>query len=219
MFEAGRVFVRMDDAIQERTKLAGMITLGDQNPNVFYELKGVLEELFNGFGISDLEYRSQKTIWSGVLTQSATTEVCLDDVVVGYIGLVDQRWLERFDVRSRVAVFEIDLEVLLPHIESEREFVPISKYPDVVRDISFIINRDVRIDDVQRIMYGAVSGLLDDVDLFDMFEGEKLGEDKKSLSFHLVFRSRERTLTSEEVGHEMGKIVRALQDTFSIELR
>ena len=82
-------------------------------------------------------------------------------------------------------------------------------YPATVRDISFYIDKNVLIDEILSLIQKSGANFLEDVDLFDIYEPE--GEEK-SLSFHLVFRSPEKTLTSEEVDQEMKKIYSALKN-------
>jgi len=221
MFEVGNTFRReeKEGVVIERTRLAGMITREKAGDTLFYELKGILNELFRVFGGEQIEYRLHKELWCGVLVQSKTADVYVEGVYVGYVGFISPRWLERFDVTCDVVAFELDINTLLPLTEKERAFAPISKYPGVVRDISFVVDAEVFIDELEQVMYQAASSVLIDIDLFDMFEGERLGEGKKSLSFHLTFRSDQKTLTSEEVTNDLAKIIVVLREKFNIEIR
>ncbi len=221
IFEVGNTFRREEKggAIAERTKLAGMFTRGKGGDSLFYELKGILNELFRVLGAEQIEYRLHKELWCGVFIRSKTADIYINGAYVGYVGFVSPQWLERFDVVHDVVAFELDINTLLPLTEKERVFAPVSKYPEVVRDISFVVDTEVFIDELEQVMYQAASNLLVDIDLFDMFEGERLGAGKKSLSFHLTFRSDLKTLTGEEVTNDFTKIIVALRERFNIEIR
>ncbi|MBI5153361.1 MAG: phenylalanine--tRNA ligase subunit beta [Parcubacteria group bacterium] len=221
MFEVGNVFSREknNEDIVERTKLAGMLTREKGGDHLFYECKGTVNELFHTLGVDQVEYRAREEVWCGVLIQSRSADIYVSGVRVGCLGVVSPRWLERFDVVHDVVAFELDLNSLLPLTEGERRFVAFSKYPEVVRDISFVVGQEVRISEIEKIIGETSSSILVAIDLFDMFEGERLGEGKKSLSFHLIFRSDQKTLTGEEVTGEFGKIITALQERFDIEVR
>ncbi|MBI5420692.1 MAG: phenylalanine--tRNA ligase subunit beta [Parcubacteria group bacterium] len=221
MFEVGNVFSREknNEDIVERTKLAGMLTREKGGDHLFYECKGTLNELFHTLGVDQVEYRAHEEVWCGVLIQSRSADIYVSGVRVGCLGVVSPRWLERFDVVHDVVAFELDLNTLLPLTEAERRFVAFSKYPEVVRDISFVVGQEVRISEIEKIIGETSSGILVAIDLFDMFEGERLGEGKKSLSFHLTFQSDQKTLTSEEVAAEFLKIITALQEQCNIEIR
>jgi len=221
MFEVGNVFSRerKEEGIIERTKLAGMITRENGGDSLFYELKGIINELFRVCGVEQVEYRLHKELWHGVFIPSKTADVYVNGVYVGYVGFISSRWLGRFDVAHDVVAFEFDLNTFFPLTQREQAFIPFSKYPEVMRDISFVVDVGVRIDELEKVVYQAASELLIDIDLFDMFEGERLGAGKKSLSFHLTFRSDNKTLTSEEVTSDLTKIIVALRDRFSIEIR
>ncbi|MDE1970134.1 MAG: phenylalanine--tRNA ligase subunit beta [Patescibacteria group bacterium] len=218
-YEIGKAFTHDEEAgIVERAKLAGMVMSEEKGGASFYELKGVLDALFQGYGIADVEY-CPSDAWKGVFAQGQVAELMVDGTSIGFLGMIDSKWLSRFGVARPVAAFELDLELLCSAANEEREFVPLPKYPAVIRDVSFLIDTTVRIDDMRRVINDAGSKMLQDVDLFDMFEDEKLGTGKKSISFHLTFRSDGRTLTSEEVGHDMETIIAALQKQFAIEVR
>ncbi|MEK7498758.1 MAG: phenylalanine--tRNA ligase subunit beta, partial [Patescibacteria group bacterium] len=181
IFEVGNIFSykKRGGDVVERTKLAGMLAQKEKGGDVLYELKGTLDGLFHTLGAEQIEYRTHEELWRGVLATSKTADMYVSGVNVGYIGIVSPQWLDRFDVVGEVAVFEIDIDTLSPLTQRERGFIPFSKYPEVTRDISFIVDAGARIDELEGVMYKAASNILIDIDLFDMFEGERLGGGKK----------------------------------------
>ena len=95
----------------------------------------------------------------------------------------------------------------------EREYQEVPKYPAITRDISLIVDSGIKIDEVQGQIEEVAGGLLLDSDLFDIYEGENLPENKKSLAFHLIFQSKTRTLKDEEVDKILKDLIMALEKT------
>ena len=111
----------------------------------------------------------------------------------------------------------MDMNELLRVDVEEKEYSPLSKYPSIVRDISILIDPEIRVVEIQNLLENA-SHTIEDVDLIDWYEDPKLG-DKKSLTFRLVFQSPERTLKEQEVDKQMAKIVARLRSKFDAEIR
>ncbi|MDP2696441.1 MAG: phenylalanine--tRNA ligase subunit beta [bacterium] len=159
----------------------------------FLELKGIMDNLLKKIGVVDftaVPYLDGLRIESG-------------HQVIGFL-------LGR--------IIELDLNKLATLISGEKEYLPLSKYPTVMRDLSFLVDRSVRVYEIQNLMEND-SHLLQDVDLLDWYEDDKLGAERKSLTFRFIFQANDRTLTDEEVGREMEKIVADLQAKFDIDLR
>lgn len=195
VFEIGRAFWKEKNAVKEKPILG--IAAGGKISGAFLELKGIIDQLLRGVGLTSFDFLPYE--W-GVRVES-------DHRVLGYVKFVDER-----------AVAEIDLDELLQVAVEEREYWPLPKFPSVVRDLSFVVDSEIRIAPIQNVIENA-SHLLDDVDLLDWYEDPKLGPNRKSLTFRLVFQAEDRTLTDEEIGKEMGKTINALRTKFEIEIR
>jgi len=89
--------------------------------------------------------------------------------------------------------------------------IGIWSFPAIIRDVSLVVPAGVRIQDVENALWEAAPKILADTDLFDDYEGEGMPDGKKSLAFHLIFQSEERTLTDAEVNREFDKIVKAVK--------
>jgi phenylalanyl-tRNA synthetase beta chain len=103
------------------------------------------------------------------------------------------------------------LSKLIHFINEEIEYRPISKYPAVIRDIAVLVPQKTKVIEVLDVIENTAGGLLTDTDLFDIYEGEELG-DKKNFAFHLIFQSNEKTLSDKEVNVLVDKIIKALED-------
>ncbi|NMB92457.1 MAG: hypothetical protein GYA31_02440 [Parcubacteria group bacterium] len=132
------------------------------------------------------------------------------DRLLGVIGVPKKILYQKYDLEGEVVFWEIELKVLMSLEQVEREFEPLPQYPAAIRDISFIINKDILIDKILKTIQESAF-YLEDIDLFDIYEGQSIGENKQSLSLHLIFRSDKKTLTNDEVNKEMIKITSALK--------
>ncbi|MEA3452981.1 MAG: phenylalanine--tRNA ligase subunit beta [Patescibacteria group bacterium] len=220
IFELGTVFKEKASKIEEKKMLAGVI-FGDTND--FYILKGVIDNLLNGLGISDIFYDnfeatpddSQKALWN--LNKSA--EIKINGKEIGFLGELSSRVLSVLGVKISVVAFEIDFDKLIKFCSEEQEYLAISKFPSAVRDVAILLPSRVRVADVLNIINITGGDLIQDVDLFDIYEGGKLAEGRKSLAFHIVFQSQDKTLSGKEIDKLFQKIIKALEENADWEVR
>lgn len=226
IFEIGKIFGKNGTLAEKRT-LAGVRackTAKDLKGREFYELKGVIDALFDGLGIADHGYAESSEYVRGndfeprsaeaprdFWREGRSAEIKIGDKHIGYLGEINPLVLENYDIKTPVAGFEIDFEILASLAEEKYVYYPISKYPAVVRDLAILTPLEIRVEDVLNVVENVGGPLLQDVDLFDIYEGENLPEGMKSLAFRLTFQSKERTLSDEEVGAIIAKIVNALR--------
>jgi len=225
MFEIGKIF-RKNAEIGEKRMLAGVIAHKTTNRKgrEFYELKGVIDALFDGLGIAehwyaespeyvrgnDFEPRSGEAP-RGFWKEGGSAEIKVGDKHVGYLGEITPLVLEKYDIKTPVAGFEIDFEALASLAEEEQVYYPISKYPAIVRDLAILLPLEIRVEEALNVIENVGGPLLQDADLFDMYEGENLPGGMKSLAFRLIFQSKERTLSDKEVGDITAKIINAIR--------
>ena len=101
----------------------------------------------------------------------------------------------------------------------EIKYKEISKYPSVNKDVAFIVNKDIKSEEIMKILKRVGGRLLESVDVFDLYEGENIDYNKKSLAYSLVFKNNERTLTDEEVTNVFNKMIEEVETKLSAELR
>ena len=138
---------------------------------------------------------------------------------VGTIFEVHPEVLRKLRIHGRVVAFEFCMGNILKVVEAEKEYRPISKYPSIVRDIAVLVSSKTRVYEVVNIIESAGGSLLIDSDLFDYYEGEQIEEGRKSLAFHLMFQSPNRTLTDGEVDNIMKRIIKNLEKNNEWEVR
>jgi len=191
---------------------------GASGEKEFYELKGTLDRLLESMGISEYWYDDQ--IDNRLLVTDyklfhpyRVAEIKIGDKKIGDLGEIHPEVLKNIKAPARMVAAEIDFGKLWPLASTESEYRPVGKYPAVIRDVAVIVPLDIRTEAVTNIIENLGGKYLVDTDLFDYFQDETLREaNKKSLAFHLVFQSPERTLKDEEVNKLVKKIIKALEE-------
>ncbi len=232
LFEIGSVFLTDEETLtrlpQEKHRLAGLLT-GSRHAaqwNVkaeavdFYDAKGVLEAVFELLGITDrIAYQSQPI---DQLHPGRTAAVLLDTErgweSIGYVGQLHPSLQQQEDLADTF-VFEIELAPLYEHADFAIVQKSLPRYPAIERDIAVVVDSGVEAAKLTSEIAATAGELLESVRVFDVFTGEKLGKDKKSVAVALVYRHAERTLTDEEVSERHAAVVDRLSQTFGAELR
>ena len=218
IFEVGKGFYKEDGIYKEDLKLAGLMTgdyyLDINNSKVdFYIVKGVVEELLEylGFGgrYSFVVGGTPEELHPG---QSAS--IILQGKPVGVIGKLHPNVL-----KDNVYVFEINLDKLLSNFPSRMSYKDIPKFPSVSKDIAFILKKDVTAGEVMATIKKAGGKLLQSISVFDVYTGENVGEDEKSIAFKLNFMDPTRTLTDEEVMNVFNTVITKVENSHNAKLR
>ena len=215
-FEIGKSYFKDKKNLKEFFVLSGTLAQKEKSNNLsilLYEAKGIIEDLFNKFGIDKDNYgfkSLENTEYSLLLEQG--TAIYKNKDLIGVIGNPKKGLLKEYDCEGSSVFWEIKLLPLLEIVKEEREFQPLPKYPAIIRDISFIISQNILVDKILNVIQEASPLNLEDVDLFDVYIGKNLKSGTKSLSFHLTFRSKGHTLKNEEVDKEMEKVYKGLKN-------
>ncbi len=193
-----------------------MLTIGLFGGDVdFYSVKNAAMWLMQIFGVvpqvaagGDAYYHpGRKAILSA------------DGVQLAQLGEIHPDVAERFGIESRVYIAEIDLEALRPMEKPLYGVKPLPKFPAVTRDIAVVVDETAGVGTMLDTIRASAGKTLESAKLFDIYRGDKLGRNKKSVAFALSFRAADRTLTDEEISGAMAKILKALENGFGAELR
>ncbi len=196
-FEIGKVFSVAGQAVSEKWNLA--MAMAAKKENRFPELKGAVDELFKKIGLAD--YFLKET--------SGGLRIESDGAVLGEIGFI----AAKKDYPLAFAEIE-DLEKLMGLIEGEKEFEPFPKYPAVIRDLSFLVDKQFRIGNILMDISNYDLRDIENVDLADEYTDEDMKEEARSLTFRLIFRSDKKTLLDKEVDEKINGIKEMLEDKY-----
>ncbi|WP_148862273.1 phenylalanine--tRNA ligase subunit beta [Marinobacter fonticola] len=220
-FETGLRFIRSGDEIDQVPMLSGVVS-GPQNPESwvngrravdFYDVKGDLEALFDLLGI-DVEFQAAE---HAALHPGQAAELRLAGLRVGWVGALHPQVQKKLDLDGTIYVFELFLNSILSgYVPNFKEF---SKFPEVRRDLAIIIRNEVTYAEVQRIARQQAGEHLTGVRVFDVFEGEAIGEGRKSLALSLFWQHPERTLNDDEIQSWFNAVIDALKAELGATLR
>ena len=147
----------------------------------------------------------------------AAVKVAGTDVVLGYAGELHPQVLEALNLPARTCAMELDITAM--PLEEKFPAPVLSSFPALHQDIALVVDEDVPAERVRATVEEGAGELIESVELFDIFRGEQLGEDKKSLAFQLLFRAADRTLTDEEVNEHRTAAAELAKQRLGAEMR
>ncbi len=218
LFEFGVEYKPKALPLEELPNENACISLGVFGENEdFYTVKGVVEGLLEVLHASfKVDY---KPCEKPFMHPTRSAEVVIGNKSVGFFGELNPEVCENFDIDKRVYVGEIYFYEIANMLNKKPQFKAISKFPTVERDLALVMDKSVTNGETVRLIKRASDKTLVSVDVFDIYEGGQLAETgKKSMAYHLVFSSLERSLTMEEVDENINKILANLKKS-NIELR
>lgn len=181
----------------------------------FYYLKGILEGLAQEFGLK-LEYRIAKQ--QALLHPGRSADVYLKNQRIGFLGEMHPS-LEKEWGLERVVLFELEFNPMFAQMRQIVRAHSIPRYPAIQRDLAIVVTLETQADAVMSKMRKLGGELLQQVEIFDVYTGKPIPEDRKSLAFMLRYQSLERTLTDEEVNILNSRILEGIQQEFAAEWR
>ena len=183
----------------------------------FYDLKGIVESFLNRVAGSAKIKIKQNNSADGIYEYSMSINSGKTKIAEG--GKVSKGALEDFDISQNVFLFNFNLDELKKLVKKKPLFHELLKYPQIKKDCAFVIDKNINFNTVEKIIYENGSKLLKNVKLFDIFESDSLGKDKKSLAFELIYFDESRTLTEDEVEVEFWKAIESVKQKVNAELR
>ncbi|HMK03757.1 MAG TPA: phenylalanine--tRNA ligase subunit beta, partial [Ferruginibacter sp.] len=181
----------------------------------FYFLKAVFEKIINILGLKINDYIQQE-----IHGLSASLQAKVNNETVASIGMVSNEMLDRFDIKQPVFFADLDWDRLLKlNSKVQIQYTGVSKYPAVQRDLAIVVEKGLRFEEVERATYATKLNKLRSVSLFDIFESDKIGVDKKSLAISFTFLDEEKTLTDKEIDGMMSKIISSYEKELNADIR
>ncbi|MDM8540209.1 phenylalanine--tRNA ligase subunit beta [Desulfococcaceae bacterium HSG9] len=225
LFEIGSVFMHADnnDGLPDEIEILAGLQTGlrtarnwqtSAQDSDFYDIKGALEALFNHLGVANVKFTSQPSELCHYVRPGHTARILIKDEVIGQAGEVHPDVLRNYDLKQTAFIFEIDIQRLTPHLPETVEFQPITKFPAIARDVTLIVGREKEAGDLLKTVADTGENLVENVQLLDIFTGDSIPNDQKSVSFRIIYRSAEKTLDDETINRLHAKIADKLRRSF-----
>lgn len=186
-------------------------------PTDFYHMKSYVELVLERLGIMP---RSLTMAESNKKYFAESIAYLHNNKVLAESGLVAKKYLQKYDIRQDVYYGHIDWDLLIEIIRNNKiSFNELPKYPSVRRDLALLIDRSVKFSQIRDISFRTEKNILQEVSLFDVYESDTLGENKKSYAVSFILRDDLRTLTDKNIDKVMNNLVRAFEKEINAQIR
>ena len=215
LFEIGNVFMPknlpLTEYPDERAKLCVGI-FGDKES--FYTMKGIAEKIADTLHVEFAYTNTANTF----MHPYQTAAISCDGVEIGYFGKLAYDIADACDLRTAVYIMEIDLELVSKWYGNKITFNPLPKFAQEQRDLALVMSKEVTCGEIEAAMKEACK-YITEIKLFDIYEGEQIAADKKSMAFTVVFTPKDEAFTAESVDAFVKKILKQLNKKLGVELR
>lgn len=223
IFETGLSFVNKNNKLEQKFKVASLVwgsLLQEQwgapeRPVDFFDLKGDVEAIL-GLTHTPESFRFEAAEHPA-LQPGQSARILRGEEVVGWIGALHPSLAQAFDIPGKVYLMELDFALLRESV------IPVaaelSRFPSVRRDLAFVLDKSIPVSAVEAELRSVAGAELKELVLFDLYEGQNIEKDKKSLALGLTFQHSSRTLTDLEINPIIDSCIKALQAKFNAELR
>jgi phenylalanyl-tRNA synthetase beta chain len=220
LFEIAPVYLPKKGDLPDEPLNLIMACYGKDGRELFLRAKGALERLMRELGINDwsVERSRDPSDYIAHYHDGRLASIYIGKSCVGEIGQVSDRFVKIFGLDVTCVLIDIREPEFFLKCTSIKSFKPISQFPEVKRDLAFVLDERTEYETIIEKLE-KTSTLLERIELFDVYRGKSVDEGKKSLAIHLSFRSNERTLESKEVDQEVEKIRYVLKEEFHAILR
>ena len=230
LFETAKVYYQGSGKIIEENRITAILTGMDreenwkqkQAPLGVYHLKGYLADIIEYCGIS--KYCTAQSAKPYLITDDSIS-ISVGDINIAEIGRINPQVAERFGIdlitlKQDLWVLDVSVDQIAELSRGQHKiFAPIPKFPAVIRDLSFLIEENVRFADLIEMIKGVDKEIIEDVSIFDEYRGKQLPKGSKSISLHLTLRDAQKTLTDERVDTLVASVLDLLKDKLHISLR
>lgn len=226
LFEHGKVFFRADgDSINEINEISGIISgirygydwCHEKKIVDFFDIKGIVELVLENIKLIGYNVKSGSS--REYLHPAISAELLIGNDLIGDIGEIHPDILESYDIDKKIYAFRLDFDKLCKYTKDEVKFEQIPKYPYVNRDIALVVDKAIATDDIVKAIRSHSRNLVEDVKVFDVYEGAQIGEGNKSLAFSITYRDLEKTLTDDDVNEVMSALSDKLEKKFNGQVR
>ncbi|WP_283594773.1 phenylalanine--tRNA ligase subunit beta [Paraclostridium bifermentans] len=213
-FECGNTF-RPQEGLPVETK---KLSIGMYGKEVdFFSIKGAVETILTNVGFDGCKVEPETknlTFHPGRCAKLVYNNIC-----IGTFGELHPDVLENYDLNQRVYVAEIDIDLVFENLNNSKVYNPLPKYPATTRDIALLVKDEVFVKQIEDIIKANGSDILESYQLFDVYKGAQIEEGHKSIAYSITYRSKDKTLTDEDVAKVHDKIVSELSEKLNANLR
>lgn len=217
LYELGNIYLPKQQPVTELPEERMQLTLGMYGDGDFFTMKGVVEEILENVGMKEGETYDPSSDYP-FLHPGRQADVIYKGTVVGYLGEVHPTVAANYDIKERVYVAVLDMPEIVARADFDIKYEGIAKYPAVSRDLSMVVPKEILAGEIEAVFRQRGGKILENCQLFDIYEGSQIKEGYKSLAYKLTFRAKDKTLEEADITSVMNKIMNGL-NSLNIELR
>lgn len=217
LYELANVYIPKALPLTELPDENMKLTMAMYGSGDFFDLKGVLEEMFEKLGFAeDISFEPSSA--RPYLHPGRQADINKGNLEVGYIGQLHPEVAENYNIKCEVYLAVLNMDVVTMLSTFDRKYEGIAKFPGMMRDLSLVVDKTVFVGQIEAVIKKCGGKLLESVKLFDVYEGEQVAAGKKSVAYSMTFRAKDRTLEDAEVSKIIDKILKEL-GKLGIEMR
>ncbi len=222
-FEFGKTYHQYQSSREENKHLSLLITGNIHKENWsasdrssdFFILKGVIESIIERLGLKASKIEPAK---ADIFSEGLHYKIAKKEIVS--LGVVNQKILKHFDIKQQVLYAEFNWDNVMELVKlQDINYTEFSKYPEVRRDLALLIDESISFDTISELAYNSEKSLLRDVNLFDVYQGDKLPHGKKSYAISFTLQDQNKTLTDKQIDKVMLKLQNSFETQLNAQLR
>ena len=225
LYEIGHVFYKeSDEDMIEKNHVAGLITgesvkdwFDKKDPVDFYTIKGLVETMLSSFAFNE-DVRYELATERDGMHPGRTADIYVGEDVLGYVGQIHPSIAKDNDLKDTY-VFELSVDQIVETDKDAIGYTALNRYPGSSRDIALLVDNTITHSELVDVISENGGEWLQDIQLFDLYEGEHIEEDKKSMAYSLYYANPNATLKEKEVNTDFERMKDALIEAFNVEIR
>ncbi|MDD5436760.1 MAG: hypothetical protein PHX20_04365, partial [Candidatus Omnitrophica bacterium] len=223
LFELGKIYTKESETKFGEKRYLAIGMAGEvsgwaqvSRPCGFFDLKGAVDTVLSELGITKVAFKAAR---NEAYAHSCAASIEIEGEDIGYAGEVAKKVLHNFDIKETVYFCEISLETVFKHVNLEKRFKELPKYPSVSRDMSLVVPKETLNSNIMALARETGGAILNSIQLIDRYAGKQIPDGKISLTYRLEYRDPAKTLEEKEVSSVHAKILRLLEERCGAKLR
>ena len=221
IYESGNIYYKENEEYIEKPMISGLLygigtnSLWQQEKIVvdFYYVKGIIENIMKYLGLNN-RYSFDTNNLPKEFHPGRSCALLIDREVVGYFGQVHPT-----ECKKEVYVFELDLLKIMSHKVRMVKYKEVSKYPAIHKDVAFIVEKKITSKEIMDVLKHVGGRMVTNIDVFDVYTGENVGANEKSIAYSITFEDATKTLTDEEVMKVFNKMIDEVESKLNARVR
>lgn len=210
LYEMANIYLPKALPLTELPDERMQLTLGFIGEGDFFSLKGDVGAILRQLGMK-ARFHYDKGCEKEFMHPGRRANILYEGQLIGYLGEVHPEVLENYSIGERAYIAVLDMKAVYPYVNDDTKFVPVPKFPAVSRDFSMLVPQELAAGQIEDILVQRSGKLLENVELFDIYEGSQVQSGYKSMAYKVTLRAQDHTLTDEEINGVVKKILNGLE--------